>query len=54
MRIRASIFTLLVIALFLFSTSIVDAGFIEESKVESSRDVLSEIMKIQKNSTCIV
>jgi len=46
MRIRASIFTLLVIALFLFSTPIVDAGFIEESKVESSREVLSEIMKI--------
>jgi lipid-binding SYLF domain-containing protein len=46
MRIRELLFTVSILALFLLSTFIADAGFIEESKVESAREVLSEIMKI--------
>jgi lipid-binding SYLF domain-containing protein len=46
MRARAMIFALLVIFPLLCSTVTVNAGFMEESKVESAREVLGQIMRI--------
>ena len=46
MRKRASIIIFLLTALFICFTFTANAGFLEESKVESAREVLSEIMKI--------